>query len=40
VVNLAGKVLSPAAEALRNFILEQTEEQLAEHDRELLQASA
>jgi LysR family transcriptional regulator, low CO2-responsive transcriptional regulator len=36
VVHLAGKTLSPAAEALRYFILEHGEAHLAEHDRALL----
>lgn len=36
VVHLAGKTLSPAAEALRYFILEHGETHLAEHDRALL----
>lgn len=36
VVHLAGKVLPPAAEALRYFILEHLESQLAELDRSLL----
>lgn len=39
VVHLASKVLSPASEALRYFILEHGEQHLAEHDRELLAAS-
>jgi len=39
VVNLAGKVLSPAAEALRYFVLEHAEAQLAAHDRSLLPAA-
>jgi DNA-binding transcriptional LysR family regulator len=39
VVHLASKVLSPASEALRYFILEHGEQYLAEHDRELLAAS-
>ena len=36
VVHLPGKVLPPAAEALRYFILENFEAELAEHDRSLL----
>ncbi len=36
VVHLAGRVLPPAAEALRYFILENLEAELAEHDRALL----
>ena len=36
VVHLAGRTLSPAAEALRYFVLEHGEAQLAEHDRTLL----
>ena len=36
VVHVAGKTLSPAAEALRYFILEHGEAHLAEHDRALL----
>jgi DNA-binding transcriptional LysR family regulator len=36
VVHLAGKVLSPAAEALRYFILEHGEAYLSAHDRSLL----
>lgn len=36
VVHLAGKTLSPAAEALRYFILEHGEAHLADHDRALL----
>lgn len=36
VVHMAGKTLSPAAEALRYFILEHGEAHLAEHDRTLL----
>ena len=36
VVHMQSKMLSPAAEALRYFILEHGERQLAEHDRPLL----
>ena len=36
VVRLSGKTLSPAAEALRYFILEHGQRHLAEHDRTLL----
>ncbi len=36
VVRVASKVLSPAAEALRYFVLEHGEAHLVEHDRELL----
>ena len=36
VVHLTGKVLSPAAEALRYFILEHGESQLSAHDSSLL----
>ncbi len=39
VVRLATKVLSPAAEALRYFILEHGEQHLLKHDRELLKGS-
>ncbi len=39
VVRLASKVLSPAVEALRYFILEHGELHLATHDREFLSAS-
>lgn len=38
VVHLSSKTLSPAAEALRYFVLEHGEAHLAAHDRELLQA--
>ncbi len=37
IVNMQSKMLSPAAEALRYFILEHGEAHLAEHDRPLLQ---
>ena len=37
VVHLSGRTLSPAAEALRYFVLEHGEAQLAEHDRALLE---
>ena len=36
VVHLSGRTLSPAAEALRDYVLEYGEAQLAEHDRALL----
>ena len=38
IVHMQSKLLSPAAEALRYFILEHGERHLAEHDRPLLQA--
>jgi DNA-binding transcriptional LysR family regulator len=38
IVHMQSKLLSPAAEALRYFILEHGETHLAEHDRPLLQA--
>jgi hypothetical protein len=38
VVHLSSKTLSPAAEALRYFVLEHGEAHLAEHDRALLAA--
>ncbi len=40
VVHLASKTLSPAAEALRYFVLEHGEAHLAEHDRALLPGRA
>jgi DNA-binding transcriptional LysR family regulator len=40
VVHLSGRTLSPAAEALRYFVLEHGEAQLAEHDRALLEPAA
>jgi DNA-binding transcriptional LysR family regulator len=40
VVHLSGRTLSPAAEALRYFVLEHGEAQLAEHDRALLEPPA
>lgn len=36
VVHLSGRTLSPAAEALRDYVLKHGEAQLAEHDRALL----
>jgi DNA-binding transcriptional LysR family regulator len=40
VVHLQSKVLSPAAEAFRYFIIERGEQHLLEHDRPLLQRDA
>jgi LysR family transcriptional regulator, low CO2-responsive transcriptional regulator len=40
VVHLAGRTLSPAAEALRYFVIEHGEAQLALHDQALLPKSA
>ena len=40
VVHMQAKMLSPAAEALRYFILEHGEQHLAEHDRPFLQPDA
>jgi LysR family transcriptional regulator, low CO2-responsive transcriptional regulator len=40
IVHLQAKTLSPAAEALRSFVLEHGEAYLAEHDRQWLPAPA